>query len=61
MPLLQDALKQQAMQAALGSESGHLSWVYASALYGTEALRANDTSAHGDYDETTGCLFAAAS
>jgi hypothetical protein len=55
---LQDVAERARLQVLLGDESSHLAWVYTSALYGTLSLHGDDTAAHGDFDENTGCLFA---
>lgn len=59
-PAIQDLAKRQALQPALADEAEHLSWMYSAALYGTGALHATDGGAHGDFEHSTGCLFALA-
>lgn len=48
------------MQTLLAEEAEHMQWVYTAALYGTGGLNPTDSSARGDFEESTGSLFSAA-
>lgn len=58
--LAQNPAVQAHVQTLLKEEAEHMQWVYSAALYGTVNLQASDAANHGDFEESTGSLFASA-